>query len=298
MRTRILLVFLSGILNCPLLAGTGAVFPDGESLVRTGENSLKVYSIDGNSEAEVVWPADCNFEYPVLSATKTVLLVGGEDVVVSYDPKEGKWSPFWNAPDGQNVENIAYDGKNERTVLVTSTEDGGVTWWIFQGAGKVPGKLFNRRAPGAGNPVFDGEGNLYFTVSGDLWKGFIDTGDDESVPFVLNGSRIWPLATLETDDGNSSGSSAKQIVPIGKWLVLELSRTGGSGWGSIIRVPNQDAFENHLPLKWDELHDCGTGSDAAVSADGKRGFTFIHGAGKWFEINGVTGEMDPLSTAE
>lgn len=203
------LIYLMGFLSLPANAGTGAIFPDGDHLVRADEKSLKVYSLEDKTEIDLQFPPEFGY----------------------------------------------------------------------------------------GDPVFDKNGNLYFTVGGDLWKGSIAAGEDKEVPFILNGARIWPLAFRETDEGNSSGLSAKQIIPMEKWIVLELSRAGGSGWGKIIRVPNADAYEKHLTLKWDELEDCGSGSDAAVSADGKRAFIFIHGAGRWFEVENGTADLKPLPSA-
>lgn len=292
------LLCLMGLLSVPAIAGTGAILPDGVHLVRTDEKSLSVYSLEGKTKAELQWPAESKYEYPVIAIAKECLLVGGENSISSYDPATKTWTPFWASPEGWTVDDIAYDAKNDRIIAVTGDEEGNVVWWVFAEESNVPGKLFNRRAAGAGDPVFDKDGNLYFTVAGDLWKGSIEVGDYKEVPFVLIGDRIWPLAFRETADGNSSGLSARQIVPLEKWIVLELSRAGGSGWGNIIRVPNEDAYEKHLPLKWDELEDCGSGSDAAVSADGKMAFVYVRGAGRWFEIEGGTGDLKPLPAAE
>lgn len=294
MKPTFALLFLTTVLSYPASAGTAAILPDGNHLVRTGEKSLSVYSMAEKTETELEWPAESKFEYPAVATAKGVLLVGSGNGVSAYDPVGQTWEPFWSAPQGWAVDDIAYDAKNDRKVVVTGNGDGAVSWWVFSGDTKVPDKLFNRRAAGASDPVFDSDGNLYFTVAGDLWKGSLEVGDSEEVPFTLIGERIWPLAIRETEGGNSSGSSAKQIAPIGKWIVLELSRYGGSGWGNIIRVPNVNAYDNHLPLKWDVLEDCDLGSDAAVSADGKSAFTYVRRAGKWFEIDGETGGLSPL----
>ncbi|MBK1882399.1 hypothetical protein JIN85_08235 [Luteolibacter pohnpeiensis] len=168
-------------------------------------------------------------------------------------------------------------------------------WWVIDEKGTQEGiKVFNRRAQGAEHPVFDSLGNLYCTASGDLWKGTIQVGDFPETPFVLFAERIWPLAYKETSDGNSSSLGVREIIPLPTQIVLELSRHGGSGWGNIVRVPNENAYEKHLALQWDELEDCPSSSCSAISPDGKHAAIYLRSSKRWFDVDITSGDLEAL----
>lgn len=148
-----LLLLLTALFALPTWTGTCAIFPDGSRLVRSEQKSLYVYNPEAKTETERHWPAERAFSYPAIAATKNRLLVGGGTEISSYDPATNTWASFWKSPDGMTVDDIAFDAKNRRTVVVTSDKEGNTAWWVFAEKSAVPGKLFNRRATDAENPV-------------------------------------------------------------------------------------------------------------------------------------------------
>jgi hypothetical protein len=286
------------LLSPAVIAGSAAFLPDGKRVARQGDSGVVLLELSSGTESDLKFPEDFQVEYVGLAATADTVLLAGGQRVMSWNPATGAWRELWRAPVELTVDDVACDPKSGRVLVTTSKENAEPTWWMLDP--KHPqkaGKVFNRRATHATHPVFDPAGHLYFTCHGDLWMGSIEVGDWEETPFVLNGTRIWPLAAQETSEANSSGLSAHEILPLEKHLLVELSRTGGSGWGNVIRVPNADAFENHLPLKWDELQDCPSGSNMALSRDGKQAVIYIRSAKRWFQVDVEQGSIEPLAAS-
>jgi hypothetical protein len=288
-------LLFSLLLSPPLFAGSAAFLPDGKRVARQGDSGVLLCDLSKGTESDLKFPDDFQVEYVGLAATADALLLAGGQRVMSWNPATDAWKELWTAPAELTVDDVACDPKSGQVLVTTSQENGEPQWWILDP--KQPqkaGKVFNRRAAYATNPVFDPAGNLYFTCHGDLWKGSFEERDEEESPFVLNGTRIWPLAAQETSEANSSGLGAHEILPLEKHLLVELSRAGGSGWGNVIRVPNADAYEKHLPLKWDELEDCSSGSNMALSRGGKQAAIYIRSAKRWFQVDVEQGSLKPL----
>jgi len=283
------------LLSPALFAGSAAFLPDGKRVACQGDSGVLLLDLSKGTESDLKFPGNFQVEHVGLAATADSLLLAGGQRVMSWIPAADAWQELWSAPAELTVDDVACDPKSGRVLVTTSKENGDPAWWILDP--KQPqkvGKVFNRRAAYATHPVFDPAGNLYFTCHGDLWKGSIDAGDSEELPFVLSGTRIWPLAAQETSESNSAGVSAHAILPLDKHLLVELTRTGGSGWGNVIRVPNADAYEKQLPLKWEELEDCASGSNMALSRDGKQAVIYIRSAKRWYEVDVNLGSLAPL----
>jgi hypothetical protein len=287
-------LLFSLLLSPALFAGSAAFLPDGKRVARQGDSGVLLLDLSKGTESELKFPDDFQVEYVGLAATADALLLAGGQRVMSWNPATDAWKELWTAPAELTVDDVACDPKSGQVLVTTSQENGEPQWWILDP--KQPqkgGKVYNRRASAATNPVFDAAGDLYFTRDGDVWKGGIEKGDFEEVPYVLDGTRIWPLASLETSSGNSSGTGANGILPLRDHLLVERSRLGGSGWGQIVRVPNADAFETGLPLKWDVLEES-TSCHMAVSRDGGHALIHIRAAARWYEIDIAKGDMTPL----
>ncbi|MCW1883961.1 hypothetical protein OKA04_04425 [Luteolibacter flavescens] len=284
-------LLFSLLLSPALFAGSAAFLPDGKRVARQGDSGVLLLDLTTKVETALEFPDDFQVEFVGLSAGKDALILAGGQRVMSWNPATDTWTELWKAPDELTVDDVACNPKDGQVLVTTTKEDGEPEWWILDPKQpKKAGGVYNRRANHATSPVFDTDGNLYFTLNGDVWKGSIEAGDNEEVPYVLAGTRIWPLATLETSPANSSGTGAQTVLPLKDHLLVELSRIGGSGWGNIVRVPNADAFEKKLPLKWDELAECGSGCGAALSPDGKKAMIHINGEG-WFEVNPANGDL-------
>lgn len=279
-----------------LHAGSATFLPGGRRVVRVDEETLRIETPGGKVASEMLRPPPGFLPEGVsVASTAEEVIVASRQAALAWHPETQAWRNLWKPPEGQSILDMAADPKRGLVVFVTGAEDGSVSWWALSKEAKVPGKVFNRRANGAANPVFDASGNLYFTLGGDVWKGSVEAGDHEEVPFVVTGNRVWPVAALETGPGNSSSTGAHTIVPLKDHLLVELSRMGGSGWGNIVRMRNVDAFEAGLALKWDELAECTAGCDAAVSADGLQALIFIRSSARWFQVDPTNGNLSPLA---
>lgn len=283
------------VIGC-LHAGSATFLPDGRRVVRVDEETLRIETPEKEVASELLrLPPGFSPEGMSVASTADEVIVASRRLAHAWHPATQRWRNVWTPPEGQAILDVAADPRRGLVVFVTTTEDGSVTWWALSKEAKVPGKVFNRRANGAANPIFDPFGNLYFTLGGDVWKGSLEAGDHEDVPFVLSGNRVWPVASLETGPGNSSSTGAHTILPLKDQLLVELSRMGGSGWGNLVRMRNVDAFEAGLALKWDELEECTAGCDAAVSADGVQALVFIRSSARWFKVDTTNGNLSPLA---
>lgn len=286
----------------PVSAGTAAFLPDGGRILRVDDGGVLLLETPGGAvpAERLKLPEGFAPEDASVAAAGDEVIVAGKAGAMAWrpgGPAERAWRLLWTPPEGQSVADVAADPKSGLIVLVTGAEDGESRWWAMPKGSGTAGKIYNRRAAGAAHPIFDAAGNLYFTRGGDVWKGSVEAGDHEEVPFVLEGARIWPLASLETGPGNSASTGAHAILPLRDYLLVELSRMGGSGWGNIVRIRNADAFEAGLPLKWDELETCDSGCDVALSADGRKAMIRIRSAGRWFKADPSKGDLEPVDSA-
>jgi hypothetical protein len=276
--------------------GDNATFlPNGKQLLWCGDGKLAVKSLDDLAESELVFPPELEPDYSPLGLTpEGLLIVAGKTLAMTWNPVSKEWKTLWKCPEGRAFDDLACDPRSGGILFVLRSEEDELEWKFLAKGTAEPARVYNRRAKGAGAPWFDAEGNLFFICSGDVWKGSIEAGDLEGVPFILVGARLWPLAQQETSASNSSGLAAKSVVAFGPQLFAELSRTGGSGWGNIVRMPNSDPYENGLPVKWEELEEVPSGAGIALSPDGKKLAVFIVAANRWFVVETPDGKMVPL----
>lgn len=279
----------------PSSAGTAAFLPGASGMVRSTHEEVWAFDPATGGESPFKLPAELGPPGRLaLTASAGHLFLAGKHAVFAF--AEDQWQPWWTAPEGSALIDIAYDPKHARLVALVVADDGELQWWVVTEAGEEGRNVFNRRADGAARPVFDAAGLVYFTCGGDVWKGTIEANEPGEEPaYFLEARRLWPIAHLETSDGTPGGLAAREIVPLAAHLVLELSRYGGSGWGDIIRLPNEDPYEKQLPLKWDELLECAQGSNSALSPDGKKAAVYVADLKKWFRIDVGTGLLAEFS---
>ncbi|WP_035610446.1 hypothetical protein [Haloferula sp. BvORR071] len=286
--------------TCP--AGSISFLPDGKSVARCEKGILLVKDLaDEFPASEIKLPPAMGVDTPTLARTAGRLLVGGSDLLMTWNPASTEWKELWRVPEEfeSDIDDLACDPKTGDIVLVLRhRKSGELSWKLLPKGETVALKIFNRNAPGAKDPAFDTKGNLYFTSAGDVWTGDLEKSEDAAVPYILFGSRIWPLATKQTSDSNAYGLAAKGVLPFGNKLLVDLSRAGGSGWGNIVRVPNADAYKEGLPLKWEELQANNGYSPLAISPDGKTAATWNSRDQRWWVMEKPDGQFEPLSKEE
>ena len=295
------LFLLITALGCSVLqAGSAAYLADGKRVIRCSEKGLLLKSLVDFSEVPVKYPKGFSPGWSsVTRLPEGEILVAGGAKAMTWDPSSGKWDLFCTAPKEKTFEDVACDPKSGKIVFICGDDERHIIWYVWENEKKMLVHVFNRRAGGAEYPVFDVEGNLYFCREGDIWKGSLDCYEEKNkTRAVLSGSRIWPLGEHETYDGNTSGVGAEEVAPMTGWLLVTRKRMNGSGWGSLVRVPNADAYKEHLPLKWERLEDVGGGGLLALSPDGKQSAAYITAQHRWFLLEKPDGELLPLSSSE
>jgi len=285
--------------SLPSFADQAAFLPDGKRVVCAADG-LQIKSLEDNSETKLAYPGGTPLDpwAPLARTADGLLAVAGQSEIMTWNPASTEWKLLWKAPEGVTIEDLTCDSKSGNIILVTAKGEEGPSWMVLAKHAKEPARVFNRRAKPASDPSFDAAGNLYFTCLGDVWKGGIETGDSEEVPYVLCGERMWPLARQETSPSNSSGLAARSVVAFGPRLLVDLSRSGGSGWGNIVRVPNVDPYKEGLPLKWEKLESVEGGAAMAVAPDGKTVAIYLSAAKRWFLVEEPDGPMVPLPSAK
>ena len=279
------------------VSGSAAFLTDGKRVVRTEDRTLLVRSLEEEGkEIAVGVPSELTgTDLSIARRTDGSMAVVGDHKAMLWNPDSGKWQPLCDAPEGSTFEDIAVDPKSGNMVFALYSAEKEWEWKVLRPGSTELLRVFNRRASGAAYPVFDANGVLYFAREGDVWKGRIDYAPEMNW-FVLSGTRIWPLGEHETSDANNSGVGAQGIAPMTTHLLINRSRMGGSGWGRLVRVPNADAYEGKLPLRWEELDDTeGGGVSLAISPDGNRAAVYISVAKRWFVLEKPEGELVPLS---
>jgi hypothetical protein len=164
----------------------------------------------------------------------------------------------WDAAKHRQFKDVAYDSK-ARAVLL-STEVGNGTepikglWLLREGESKLQLVRISRLDE-VECPVFDGNGELFFSNRGDLWHGKVT--EDQPSPWLV-AYRYVPLATLETDVGLSPGQCGVRSIAVARnFIYVFIKRLRGGGDWQLAQVPRPapervkksvNGFNTHLDL--------------------------------------------------
>lgn len=272
---------------------------DGKQVVRVEGKTLLVRALDDGQESTIQVPPELVGDYLQLARRPDgSFVIAGDRQAMTWGPASREWKPLCQAPVDFDFEDVACDPKSGDVLFVLRSKEREVIWRVLPADGQELKRVFNRRADGAVHPAFDSDGALYFAREGDVWKGRLEK-DQELDRFILSGTRIFPLAEQETSGGTPSAIGAHQIAPMISHLLIDRSRLGGSGWGTLVRVPNGDAYEGKLPLRWEELLDLSGGrAQFAVSPEGKRTSIFVRFLNRWYLLEKPDGELVPLPNSK
>lgn len=127
----------------------------------------------------------------------------------------------------------------EDWLFITAQEDenrpGWGTFYARKPGTKKFASIFCRRVEDAVAGIFSGDGRLFFVSSSDVWEGLIQPDADGGDRLgVLVGSRIAPLAFLNTDEANGGGMFVHAVCPAGKWLYAMMR---GHHMAALVRTP-------------------------------------------------------------
>jgi hypothetical protein len=103
--------------------------------------------------------------------------------------------------------------------------------------------VYVRRHDAISSPVFAADGTLFYSETGDLWSGKIES--NEGI-YSLTATRYLPLAYLETANTTPGGMGVSEIAPAKDSVYVQLFRMGGSGWGAMFQVPRPPVKEHNV----------------------------------------------------
>lgn len=201
----------------------------------------------------------------ITRADKGAILCLSEHHLAAYDPQTGKFTKKYDAATGEVLNELAFNSQDS-ILLVTMTVKAGNDTDVdkhkitcFRRADPKPIGVFSRRVFDMMAPIFDEQGNLYFSYRGDLWIGNVVfealEKEDRNKPGeergVLNGIRVAPLARLETYEGTPMSLGVEEIAIAGSELYLHNQRLGGTGWGTILSMlkPEEEKDRNDRGYK-------------------------------------------------
>jgi len=287
----------------PLTAGTATFFGDGKDIARlVDEKEIRVLrlGVDGDKPLDI--PEKLRRKLCAVSRTADGhLIVLNEFEALILNPETKKWSSLIKAPAGTHFLDVAFDPSTGRLLFSTGNPDDSIEWQMLLPGEDALKSVIIARAPQPAYPVFDSNGNVFFSCLGDLWKGKFVMASAEDIAdgfpaFHLDATRILPLAIIETSEGNGTGVSVKEIAPLGGKLLVDLSRTNGTGWGDLILVPNINIIRKKQALEVEKLVAISITSNLAISPDGRTAFACVDG--RSYLIESDKGVLVPLSKAD
>jgi len=287
----------------PLMAGTATFFGDGKDIARlVDDTEIRVMRLGTEGDAPLDIPEKLRGEPCAVSRTADGhLIVLNEIEALVLNPDTKKWSSLIKAPAGTHFLDVALDAATGRLLFSTGHADDSIEWRILMPGETGLKSVITARAPQPMHPVFDSNGNLFFSCLGDLWKGKITMASEDDIAsgfpaFQLDSERILPLAIMETSEGNGTGVSVKEIAPIGGQLLVDLSRTNGTGWGDLILVADKNIIREKKALEMKKLGAITLTSNLAVSPDGKTVFACVDGIPHLYDQ--AKGALAPLSKGD
>ncbi len=150
----------------------------------------------------------------------------------SLDPTSRRLTKVKDAPKNASFWRLAFN-QETHAVLLTTDQSSDPLLLLLPNERELK-SVYVRRHPRIGSLVFSALGELFYAESGDLWKGNIE--EDEG-RYSLNGYRYAPLGSLETANSTPSETGVSEIGIARDAIYVQLYRMGGSGWGSLVKLP-------------------------------------------------------------
>lgn len=156
------------------------------------------------------------------------------------------------------IVDIAYDSKNDKVLLVSSeapenvvpdnTAPEGRSLYFYDMGGDRLKRVRCRRVGLVKGLSVDQDGTLYFATRGqDLWTGTIDYDEDWPPLIAL---RYAAVATHEAYNGTPNQIGVCETAVAGSYVYCILRRMGGSGWGDVIRLKNDEVVQSRGDNPW------------------------------------------------
>jgi hypothetical protein len=171
------------------------------------------------------------------------ILCASETALWRYHPADGTFTKVCDAPKDFKFEDVAYNPKTHaillpaRETLEASERDNPCRLFLLKDLASTPETVSVWRLDpydGVQGPVFDANGELFFSNHGDLWHGNVML---DAVP-GLRAYRYAPLATLETDLGASPAQKGVLTTALARnFIYVFITRMWGSGYWWLARLP-------------------------------------------------------------
>ena len=232
-------------------AGLGTFSQDGTLFYLVGQESrtgpLQLFKI--NLKSNVVGPISAPAEADEIVAVGLDgkgQLIATTPAAIWIQPASGeKWEVLTKAPTGAEFTEACVEPTANRIILAAKPngeplpEDRSVpAIFVFDLQKRQLMEVFCRRVDFVQGLTVASRGQLFFGHRCDLWHGVLvpDVGPSGD-RYFLAAYRCAPLAVPETNLGNESGLCVYQVAAGDDFLVVEVSRWGGSGFGSLVRLP-------------------------------------------------------------
>lgn len=222
----------------------------------------------------------------------------------SLDPISGRLMKMKEAPKSTSFWRVAYNPVTHAILL--TTDQASKPLLLLLPNEREFKSVYVRRHSRLGSIVVSAQGELYYAESGDLWKGSVEEDDGR---YSLSGFRYAPLASLETANATPSETGVSEIALTRDALYLHLYRMGGSGWGSLVKLPrspqqsdssdepsDQLALYRDLLEKLQPLGEANLPMNLCGSADESRIF-YVNDRKSYLIVDGQTHELQ-LQTGE
>jgi len=228
--------------NC--LAGDAVFSNDGQRIyaIANADYKLALREINLTKQtSRTISLSQLPSQQPLLGITRSdgdKLFCVTEKNIWTFDPGSNRLSKVCGSPKGGRYWRIAYDPQSH-TIIVTGTGERGPLFLYKNGLVSV----YVRRHDAISSPVFAADGTLFYSETGDLWSGKIES--NEGI-YSLTATRYLPLAYLETANTTPGGMGVSEIAPAKDSVYVQLFRMGGSGWGAMFQVPRPPVKEHNV----------------------------------------------------
>jgi hypothetical protein len=281
------ILFISQILFCILIwkslpvQAASAVFSQDGNRIYIGGDNLSIIDLAHPDHIDKITSPSLfsreEIDAVTLAHNETILCLSTHHVV-AFDPKNHKFSKFYDAAASDTLQDLAYNPKNSLLLVTLMTEsendygDEPFKAICFKASDPNPIKVISRMVGGIECPIFDSQGNLYFSWHGDLWQGGIELvlnndretdkvttqtltlGQAEKIEGWLMGDRIAPVARLKTADYAAWNMGVSEIAIADSRIYLAMHAMGHS-YGYLLSVarpspdikhPDKDLSEKYF----------------------------------------------------
>ena len=288
-----LAVLCLGVLTCQGTAAGAAFSADGRWIYHLSSekaDAIAHYSFLAKPSARSA-SGETRFPEPLADIARLStgqLMVASATTIWKWDPekKEQGIEALGKVEEGQKIGWIAAHPSDGSLLIMTSTETEPLFLWQLPKGSTALRKVLSRRVTSISGLSYNARGELIFSSRGDLWHGTLDVAFEMT---NLVAHRWIAVAEQETFGGTPTGKGAYATACAGGRVFVEHRRMFGSGWGSLISLPEPPKLKGDLDLPallkeacrvskdlWEIADTGGSAVQFATTPDGKETYYRTH----------------------